>query len=312
MTINGENMMICGWWGLTSVTVRSDLAPEYVDPENHTWGILWDPKYAGRLSMIDSLIDGVMVAAIYSGAEDPFNMTPEEVAVTKKLMEEQLPLLRYYTNDVTSWEQALASGELVAAASWNSTPFNLAQQDIPVTFMNPVEGPMTWTCGMTLMSFADPAKIDRAYDLIDAFLSPSAGEFWVGSYATGHSNAKTYEAFSEEELIERGLPSRDVEAYIRCYNGEMARQLEQSTAEMTRDGFAKYLQDRNREIKGIAINEPEQASSNKVRVRVEYVYQDRNEAQFFYLEKAGSDWMITGADSTQRVPTLVPYGTPVY
>jgi len=104
----------------------------------------------------------------------------------------------------------------------------------------------------------------------------------------------------------------DVEAYIRCYNGEMARQLEQSTTEMTRDGFAKYLQDRNREIKGIAINEPEEASSNKVRVRVEYVYQDRNEAQFFYLEKAGSDWMITGADSTQRVPTLVPYGTPVY
>ncbi len=215
MTIDGQNMMICGWWGLTSVTVRSDLAPEYVDPENHTWGILWDPKYAGRLSMIDSLIDGVMVAAIYSGAKDPFNMTPEEVAVTKKLMEEQLPLLRYYTNDVTSWEQALASGELVAAASWNSTPFNLAQQDIPVTFMNPVEGPMTWTCGMTLMSFADPDKIDRAYDLIDAFLSPSAGEFWVGSYATGHSNAKTYEKFSEEELIERGLPPNDVEGYIR-------------------------------------------------------------------------------------------------
>ncbi len=104
----------------------------------------------------------------------------------------------------------------------------------------------------------------------------------------------------------------DVEAYIACYTGEMARQLEQSTAEMTRDGFAKYLQDRNREIKGIAINEPEQASSDRVRVRVEYVYQDRNEAQFFYLEKDGSDWMITGADATQRVPTLVPYGTPVY
>ena len=104
----------------------------------------------------------------------------------------------------------------------------------------------------------------------------------------------------------------DVDSYIGCYAGEMARQLEQSTAEMTRDGFAKYLQERNREIKGIAINEPEQASSNKVRVRVEYVYQDRNEAQFFYLEKTGADWMITGADSTQRVPTLVPYGTPVY
>ena len=169
MEIDGERKMVCAWWGLTSVTFRTDLAPEYVDPETHTWGILWDPKYTGRLSMIDSLIDGVMVAAIYSGAADPFNMTPEEVEVTKKLMQEQRPLLRYYTNDTTSWEQALASGELVAAASWNSTPLNLSNEGVPVAFMNPKEGPMTWTCGITLMNSVDPDKEERAYDLINAF-----------------------------------------------------------------------------------------------------------------------------------------------
>lgn len=214
MIIDDQQLMVCAWWGLTSVTFRTDLAPEYVDPEAHSWGILWDPKYAGRLSMIDSLIDGVMVAAIYSGAADPFNMTSSEVEVTKKLMVEQRPLLRYYTNDTTSWEQALASGELVAAASWNSTPLNLLQQDVPVAFMNPKEGPMTWTCGITLMSFADEAKLDRAYDLIDAFLAPSTGDFWVGSYGMGHSNGKTYEAFSADELTMRGLPPDDVEGYI--------------------------------------------------------------------------------------------------
>ncbi len=214
MMIGGQQLMVCAWWGLTSVTFRTDLAPEYIDPETHTWGILWDPKYAGRLSMIDSLIDGVMVAAIYSGAADPFDMTSEEVEVTKQLMVEQRPLLRYYTNDTTSWEQALASGELVAAASWNSTPLALLQQDVPVAFMNPKEGPMTWTCGISLMSFADEAKIDRAYDLIDAFLAPSTGDFWVGSYGMGHSNVKTYEAFSADELTMRGLPPDDVEGYI--------------------------------------------------------------------------------------------------
>ncbi len=214
MMIGGQQLMVCAWWGLTSVTFRTDLAPEYVDPDTHTWGILWDPKYAGRLSMIDSLIDGVMVAAIYSGAPDPFNMTAEEVEVTKQLMVEQRPLLRYYTNDTTSWEQALASGELVAAASWNSTPLNLLQEDVPVAFMNPKEGPMTWTCGITLMSFVDEAKVDRAYDLIDAFLAPSTGDFWVRSYGMGHSNTKTYEAFSADELTMRGLPPEDVEGYI--------------------------------------------------------------------------------------------------
>lgn len=214
MMVDGQQMMVCAWWGLTSVTFRTDLAPEYVDPENHSWGILWDPKYAGRLSMIDSLIDGVMVAAIYSGAADPFDMTPAEVETVKKLMVEQRPLLRFYTNDTTSWEQALASGELVAAVSWNSTPLNLLQEDVPVAFMNPKEGPMTWTCGISLMSFADPDKIDRAYDLIDAFLAPSTGEFWVDSYGMGHSNNRTYQAFSASELTMRGLPPDDIEGYI--------------------------------------------------------------------------------------------------
>lgn len=104
----------------------------------------------------------------------------------------------------------------------------------------------------------------------------------------------------------------DVAAYIDCYGGEMTRRLEQSRDEMTREGFAKYLRDRNAEIKGIAINEPEQASDSRVRVRVEYVYEDRNEAQLVYLEKTGGDWKIVGLDSAERVPTLVPYGTPVY
>ena len=214
MIMDGKQMMVCGWWGLTSVTFRTDLAPEYVDPANHSWGILWDPKYAGRLSMIDSLIDGVMVAAIYSGAADPFDMTPAEVEVTRKRMQEQRPLLRYYTNSVTDWEQALASGELVAAASWNGTPTRLLDQDVPVAFMNPKEGPMTWTCGISLMSFADPDKLDRSYDLIDAFLAPSTGEYWISNNGMGHSNAKSFEAFSAEELSARGLPPDDIEGFI--------------------------------------------------------------------------------------------------
>ena len=134
--IGNDRMM--AWWGLTSVTFRTDLAPEYIPEDKHSWGILWDPKYKGRLSMIDSLIDGVMVAAIYSGAKDPFNMTPDEVENVRQLMREQRPLLRYYTNDVTSWEQALASGEVIAAASWNDTATRLSKDGLPV--MKAVQG----------------------------------------------------------------------------------------------------------------------------------------------------------------------------
>jgi spermidine/putrescine transport system substrate-binding protein len=214
-TFIGDNrLMVTAWWGLTSVTFRTDLAPEYVPEDKHSWGILWDPKYAGKLSMIDSLIDGVMVAAIYSGAKDPFNMTPDEVEKVRKLMQEQRPLLRFYTNDVTTWEQALASGEIVAAASWNNTPTNLSKQDLPVMFMKPKEGAMTWTCGLVLFSFVTPEMEALAYDLIDAYLAPSTGEYWIMEFGMGHSNIKSFEKIPAEELTKRGLPPGDIPGYI--------------------------------------------------------------------------------------------------
>ncbi len=212
--IGEDRMMVTAWWGLTSVTFRTDLAPEYIPEDKHSWGILWDPKYAGRLSMIDSLIDGVMVAAIYAGAKDPFNMTKDEVEKVRELMREQRDMLRFYTNDVTSWEQGLASGELVAAASWNDTPTRLGKQGLEVAFMKPKEGSMTWTCGLVLSTWVSPEMEERAYDLIDAYLAPSAGAHWIEEFGMGHSNIKAFDAISPEELSKRGLPPGDIPNYI--------------------------------------------------------------------------------------------------
>ena len=53
------------------------------------------------------------------------------------------------------------------------------------------------------------------------------------------------------------------------------------------------------------------SSDREVRLRVEFVYQDRNEAQFYYLERAGSDWKISRLENSQGVQAPVPYGTPV-
>ena len=60
---------------------------------------------------------------------------------------------------------------------------------------------MTWTCGIVQFTQGDPAMEDRAYDLIDAFLAPDTGEFWVMEYGMGHGNSKTYARISDEELV---------------------------------------------------------------------------------------------------------------
>lgn len=199
MVVDGKRYWVCMDWGQTSITYREDL----VDIEEESWGLLWDERYRGRLSMMDSLIDGVMVAAIYGGAQDPFNMTPEEVARTRELLREQLPLLRYYANSPTDIENALASGELVAGVTWNDSYTRLQEAGIPVKFMTPKEGAMTWTCGICLMN--DAEKLDRAYDFIDAMISPEAGAFEITDFGYGHANRKAYELVDDETLALRGL-----------------------------------------------------------------------------------------------------------
>jgi hypothetical protein len=103
----------------------------------------------------------------------------------------------------------------------------------------------------------------------------------------------------------------DVKAYLAGYTGRMAASLRQSLAETGEPGFVKYLQESNAAIKNVAVAEPQTLTDREVKLRVEYVYQDRNESQWIYLEKSGAGWKIARVDGVERVKTLVPYGTPV-
>ena len=211
-TENGDIWFVAAEWGLTSVLYRPDLVdPKYQEEE--TWGILWDERYAGRLSMSDSLIDGVMVAAIYGGAKDPFNMTDDEVEVTRELLRKQLPLLRYYWTSPTDLENSMAAGELVAASSWNDAFTALKAEGVNVKYMTPKEGAMTWVCGFCLMSDADPEKIEKSHDVIDAFLSPESGVVSIMEEGYGHANMNAYGLVTEGDLAERGL-SNDPEELL--------------------------------------------------------------------------------------------------
>ena len=101
----------------------------------------------------------------------------------------------------------------------------------------------------------------------------------------------------------------DVKKYLAAYSGQMEQSLQQAISESP--DFSKYLKDSNAAIKGIAVQEPQSLSDREVKARVEYVYQDRNELQFMYLERTPAGWKIARVDSAERIKTLIPYGTPV-
>ena len=102
----------------------------------------------------------------------------------------------------------------------------------------------------------------------------------------------------------------DVRAYLSSHSGPMEASLRQAIAETGEARFARDLRESAAGIKGIAVNDP-QIKGSTATVRVEYVYQDRNETQMLYLEQGLKGWKIVRADGDERIKTLIPYGTPV-
>ncbi|MEM9097583.1 MAG: extracellular solute-binding protein [Pseudomonadota bacterium] len=198
--VDGKPYMAPMDWGQTSVTYRTDLFE--VEGEE-SWGMLWDERYKGRLGSLASGGDAWWCGAIYSGVD--FKDIDSDAAFAKigDVMRKQRPLIRVYTDDTTSLQQALASGELAAAMTWNETATTLKAEGIPAAFAKPKEGALTWVCGV--MMHKDAPNVDRAYEVIDSLISPETGKFLIGDYGYGHSNLKSFEAFTDEELVNIGL-----------------------------------------------------------------------------------------------------------
>ena len=187
-------------WGNTSILYRTDLIK---NPEK-SWNLLWNPEYSRRLATIDAVHDTPVVAALLAGVS-PFDMTDAEMVKVEEKLRAQRPLLRSYTTDMTSVEQSLASGELVAAMTWNASATALKKQGVPVEFMKPKEGMLTWVCGFVLLK--DSKHVDLAYDFINSRLESGSGKHLIESYGYGSASSAAFAAVDKAKLDELSLPS---------------------------------------------------------------------------------------------------------
>jgi hypothetical protein len=156
---------------------------------------------------------------------------------------------------------------------------------------------------------------DRVAQILAVGILAAAGAFAiVGKMALRIPRMNPAEGETPQAAIYSMLEAAhtgDTNAYVSCYTGPMLADLNRAVAEKTPGGFKRYLQTQNEEIKGVALGEPEPVADGEVAIRVEYIYQDRNEAQTMYLQKEESGWKIARVDNAERVKTLVPFGTPV-
>jgi hypothetical protein len=124
----------------------------------------------------------------------------------------------------------------------------------------------------------------------------------------------TAPAITPQDTVYRMLDAAregDVRAYLNCYTGPMESSLRQIEKEKGEASLAGYIKNFNASVKGVAIQEPQSTADNEVRLRVEFVYADRNEAQIYYLQRSAAKWQIARQENTEGVKVIMPYGAPV-
>jgi spermidine/putrescine-binding protein len=199
---NGQSWFVPFDCGSCSILYRTDM----VDPEDvkdPSWSLLYNEKYKGRLAMYNADTMPIEIAARVLGMYDDYtHLSEAQLAEISRLMAKQRDLLRFYWDDTTQMEQAMASGEVAAAFSWNGSVKVLRDQGLPVVYMTPKEGTITWVCG--LVRCPGDGDEQAAYDFIDAMISPEAGAYLLEYQGYGHSNSKAYELVPKEVLASLG------------------------------------------------------------------------------------------------------------
>lgn len=204
--------------GNSSILYRTDLV-DPADVAEPSWNLLFNEKYAGKLSMYNTDTTLIEIAARILGFENYNSLSDEQLAEVRPMLEKQQKLMRFYWDDNTTVEQALASGEVVAAYAWNGSVKALRDQGVPVEYMIPKEGILTWVCGFVLSH--DPIGDEQqAYDFIDAMISPEAGEFLIAEQGYGHSNRKAYERVPEDVLTSLGFDNAEEKFAIATVSDE--------------------------------------------------------------------------------------------
>jgi spermidine/putrescine-binding protein len=98
-------------WGSVGIGYDSAVIPTPPD----SWAILWDPRYKGRISMLNDQRE-VFGAVLRSMGQSMNSTDPQVIEAAKERLLQQKPLVKTYTSD--HYDQLLASGEVVLAHAW--------------------------------------------------------------------------------------------------------------------------------------------------------------------------------------------------
>lgn len=221
-------------WGATAIAYNTETVPvEDVASLN----VFTDPKYQGRTSLPDSSDDVWALGYLATGVTDWTEVTDAQFEAAAAWLREAHQNVAAYWADPSEQAQLMASGAVDVAWSWNDGVVYLQADDYPVGFQREAaEGSSTFFCGFVNVKDG-PGSEDKAYDFINAWLEPSAGQALLDTIGYGHTSAAAMATIEGQPAVESGLSDVDVPILAQTPNDPALRQRQLAEFERIKAGF---------------------------------------------------------------------------
>lgn len=125
-------------WGTTGIAVNRTFIKDEID----SWSILWNPKYKGKMCMLNNPEEAIGAALKYLGYSLNTN-DPSELESARKKLLEQSPLVTGYLDPITIRDR-LISNELWAAQIYSGEGMFAVDRNESLEYVIPKEGASIW------------------------------------------------------------------------------------------------------------------------------------------------------------------------
>lgn len=170
-------------WGTFGILYNTTMVDEKVD----SWDILWDPKYAKQILMLDSQRDSIGVALLKLGYSLN-TLDYGQLVEAGNLLKKQKPLVLAYVVD--EGKDKMIAGEAALALTWSGEAGYACKVNSDLAYAIPKEGTNIW---FDVMAIPKGAKNkEGALKFMDFLCSPeiSLRNAKYTGYATPNSAAK--------------------------------------------------------------------------------------------------------------------------
>jgi spermidine/putrescine transport system substrate-binding protein len=157
-------------WGMNSLGVRHGKVTDA-----QSWAIFSDPKYAGRLALLDDSTTSIGIGALLTG-QDINN--PKDLNAVTAALKAMKPNVKLIWSSEDEWNKAFAADAFDISVYWSGAAARSVKvHKLPVDFIVPKEGAIGWLDGLSVP--ASSKKKEAALKFINYMIDPKFYVTWA-------------------------------------------------------------------------------------------------------------------------------------